>query len=94
MSATPRRTARRLVRNLLDPQFVGMRDPIEATSAAQFPIRRSSRKSLWRFATRAPGPEQPEVRDKAGAQLGMIIILAGGGLFWLGVAAAVVWLLR
>ncbi len=34
------------------------------------------------------------MRDRAGAQRGMVIMLAGGGIFWLAVAAIVAALLR
>jgi hypothetical protein len=37
---------------------------------------------------RAPGPEAPDVRDRVGAQSGMVIMLVGAGLFWLAMAAA------
>jgi hypothetical protein len=42
----------------------------------------------------APGPEAPDTRDKAGAQRGMVIVLIGGGAFWLGIAALAFWLLH
>jgi hypothetical protein len=42
----------------------------------------------------APEPDLPTPRDRAGAQLGMIILLVGGGLFWAGLAALFIYLLR
>jgi hypothetical protein len=41
----------------------------------------------------APSPEAPDERDRKGAQGGMVLALAGGGLFWAAVGAAV-WLMR
>jgi|KBSSwiStaDraftv2_1062776.scaffolds.fasta_scaffold54542_2 hypothetical protein len=35
-----------------------------------------------RVVQRAPGPEAPDNRDKGGAQLGMVILMAGGAAFW------------
>ena len=39
-----------------------------------------------RIVQRAPGPEAPDSRDKGGAQIGMLILLAGGAAFWVGMA--------
>jgi len=40
-----------------------------------------------RIVQRAPGPEAPQARDKGGAQIGMLILLAGGVAFWTAVGA-------
>jgi len=65
-----------------------MRDPINAAADADA-LRTASaaRSNPWIQA--APGPEEPDVRDKAGRQGGMLLILAGAGVFWAAVAAAV-----
>jgi hypothetical protein len=72
-----------------------MPDRSEAAAAADelSPDRVKARRR-WRFVQRAPGPEEPSMRDRVGAQKGLIIILAGGGLFWLAVAGLVALLLR
>jgi hypothetical protein len=46
------------------------------------------------MVTTAPGPEIADVRDKGGAQLGMIIMIVGGGAFWTAAAALAVHLLK
>jgi hypothetical protein len=71
-----------------------MQDPSDATAATHFPTRTAGDARRWRFAVRAPGPETPDSRDKAGAQKGMIILLVGGLAFWGAIAAAVICLLR
>lgn len=43
---------------------------------------------------RAPGPEAPDARDKGGAQIGMLILLAAGAAFWIGVAILALHYLR
>ena len=43
---------------------------------------------------RAPGPEAPDARDKGGAQIGMLILLAAGAAFWVGVAILALHYLR
>jgi len=43
---------------------------------------------------RAPGPQQPDVRDRAGAQGGMMLMLLAGGAFWAALAAVVLLLRR
>lgn len=44
---------------------------------------------------RAPGPEAPEdARDKGGAQIGMVILLAAGAAFWITVAVLALHYLR
>ena len=63
-----------------------MRDRSEATTASHFPASKSAARS--RLVQPAPGPEAPDVRDKVGAQSGMVIMLVGAGLFWLAVAVA------
>lgn len=59
-----------------------------ATAEIQAPPKRPVRTS-WRLIATAPAPEAPVTRDRRGAQRGMAIILAVGGLFWLGVVATV-----
>jgi hypothetical protein len=71
-----------------------MRDPADATTANSFPAARRRSRSARRLVQRAPGPEAPSERDRAGAQRGMIIALIGGGAFWGGVVATAVYLLR
>lgn len=71
-----------------------MRDRSPATTANQFRAERRASRLVSRLVQPAPGPETPETRDKAGAQSGMVLMLVGGGLFWLGVAAVVFYLLR
>jgi hypothetical protein len=66
----------------------------DTTTASGFPARPVGDDLRSRLVQPAPGPESPETRDRAGAQKGMLIILLGAGLFWLGVAAAVIFLLR
>ena len=65
-----------------------LRERSDATTANPFTTPATARHSgLLRFAQRAPGREEPDTRDRAGAQRGMILLLAGGGLFWAAVAA-------
>jgi hypothetical protein len=72
-----------------------MRDRSDATTANAFRTSTpASGRSRSKFVQRAPGPEAPETRDRRGAQRGMALLLVGGGLFWLGVAAAAVYLLN
>lgn len=71
-----------------------MRNSSDATSATYFPTRAAAGKARSSFVQLAPGPEAPDARDRAGARTGMIILLLGGGLFWLAVAACAAWLLR
>jgi hypothetical protein len=66
----------------------------DATTANEFPANRKRAKRRSRFVHTAPGPEAPDVRDKAGAQRGMILMLIGGAVFWLAVAAVAIYLLR
>jgi uncharacterized protein YndB with AHSA1/START domain len=71
-----------------------MHDPSDATAATGFSTRKAQGAKRWRFAVRAPGPESTDGRDRAGAQKGMMILLAGGAAFWGAVAAVAVHLLR
>ncbi|RAK52561.1 hypothetical protein [Phenylobacterium deserti] len=62
----------------------------ETRAATLFsPARQGRAKRTNRFVQLAPGPETPQARDKAGAQHGMLIMLASGAAFWGGVAATV-----
>jgi hypothetical protein len=71
-----------------------MRDRSEATATRFTAGKTRAGRSLAKprpgrgLVQPAPGPEAPDVRDKVGAQRGMLIILVGAGLFWLTVAAA------
>ena len=72
-----------------------MRDPVDAATANRFPAPEAAKKGdAGQLVQRAPGPEAPDTRTRAGAQRGMIIILVGGGAFWLAVAGLAIWLLR
>jgi hypothetical protein len=66
----------------------------DTTTASGFPARHVGDDLSARIVQPAPGPDIPERRDRAGAQKGMLIILLGGGLFWLAVAGLVIFLLR
>ena len=66
----------------------------QAATANHFPAQRAHGGLASRLVRPAPGPETPDMRDKAGAQSGMVLMLVGGGLFWLAVAAAVAYVLR
>jgi hypothetical protein len=68
-----------------------MRNRIDATTTADFQAGKGKSERRPRLVQPAPGPEAPAVRDKAGAQRGMIIMLLGAVLFWLVVAAAVIY---
>lgn len=69
--------------------MVPMRDPIDAAADPEA-LRATREPRSSPLIQVAPGPEQPDVHDKAGRQRGMIIALAGAGAFWaaLGAAAA------
>ena len=71
-----------------------MQESSDATTATRFPALKAQDARRWRFAVRAPGPETPDSRDKAGAQTGMLILLVGGVAFWGALAAVVIYLLR
>ena len=71
-----------------------MRHRSEATTATDFPAPRSRERLLSRLVQPVPGPEAPDAHDKAGRQSGMVLLLVGGGLFWLAVAAAVAYALH
>ena len=66
----------------------------QAATANHFPAERTLGGLTSRLVQPAPGPEAPDARDKAGAQSGMVLMLVGGGLFWIGVAAVVAYFLR
>jgi len=65
-------------------------DELTAEPAAA-PTPRRRRKG-WRLVANAPASDGPEARDRAGARRGMILLLAGGSLFWGAVAALVLFL--
>ena len=70
-----------------------MRNRSEATTATRAQIGRLSVRGVSRLVQPAPGPETPDARDKVGAQSGMVIMIVGGGLFWLAVFGLLVYLL-
>jgi hypothetical protein len=77
-----------------DTQDQPMHEPsdaagIEPFSGAETRSRRES--ALVRVA---PGPEEPDLHDKGGRQLGMIILLGAGGVFWAAVTALLIFVLR
>ena len=71
-----------------------MRDPGEITTAAHFPTRRAQSEQRLRLVQRAPGPEGPDRRDRAGAQLGLIVVFLTSLALWGVIATAVIHLLR
>jgi hypothetical protein len=71
-----------------------MSDTRDATAARPLSTPEAAPQSESKLVQRAPGPEEPDVRDRAGSQLGMIVLLVGGGLFWAGLAALLLFLLR
>ena len=64
-----------------------MRHRTQVASATDFAPAGATKRNGPRFARQAPAPEAPDTRDRAGARLGMILLLVGGGAFWLTVAA-------
>jgi hypothetical protein len=66
----------------------------DSETAADAPLGEEAEPRPRWLVRAAPEPDAPHERDRAGAQTGMMIALLGGGLFWGGVAAAVVWFLR
>jgi len=77
-----------------NPHDLRMHDPSEATTATRFPTQRAHSARGWRLVQHAPRPETPHGRDRAGAQRGMLILLAGSAAFWSGVVAVAVHLLH
>lgn len=71
-----------------------MRHVRQATSDTRFPAEGHSRRGRLSFVQRAPGPEAPDLRDKDGAQIGMLILLVAGAVFWIGVAVLALHYLR
>jgi len=65
-----------------------MSQPIDAAAASPPPEVASAQPAGWKLVEDAPEPDLP-TRDRAGAQRGMALLLAGGGLFWGAVAAAI-----
>jgi hypothetical protein len=70
-----------------------MRDPINASAPADA-VRAASAPPSKPWIQVAPGPEEPDVPDKAGRQGGMLLMLAGAGAFWAAVGAAAAFLLK
>jgi hypothetical protein len=64
-----------------------MRHAREATPISPFVTDALSARDGVRLVQRAPGPEAPEARDKGGAQIGLLILLASGVVFWAAVGA-------
>jgi hypothetical protein len=64
-----------------------MRHAREASPISSFRADALSGRDGASLVQRAPGPEAPEARDKSGAQIGMLILLAGGVAFWTAVGA-------
>jgi hypothetical protein len=73
---------------------MSMSHQIDAAAGADLPAEAAASaeaKPGWKLVEDAPAPEPPDIRSRAGAQRGMVLLLVGGGLFWTAVAAAV-WL--
>jgi hypothetical protein len=68
-----------------------MSHPLDARAAEELPEVAPAKPAGWKLVDDAPSPDAPEVRDRAGAQRGMVLLLLGGGLFW-GAVAAAIWL--
>lgn len=64
-----------------------MRDPIDVAADPET-LRASRDRRVTSLIQVAPGPEQPDVLDRAGRQGGMVIALAGAGAFWAAIGAA------
>jgi hypothetical protein len=66
-----------------------MRTP---SDAASHPVsgRQGGSRLLDLLIRRAPGPELPDARDRAGAQGGMAILVVAGAAFWVAAAVAVI----
>ena len=43
----------------------------------------------WKLVADAPPSDMPHPRDRRGAARGMVLLLVGGGFFWLAVGAAI-----
>jgi hypothetical protein len=70
-----------------------MPTPIDAMAAEEPPSEAATPVGApagWKLVETAPEPDVPLHRDRRGAQRGMALLLVGGGLFWLAVAAALV----
>jgi hypothetical protein len=70
-----------------------MRDPTDAAANAEA-LRAPAETRDNPFVQVAPGPETPDVRDKAGRQRGMALAIIGAGAFWAAVGAAAAYFLR
>ena len=68
-----------------------MADPVRRSRASRPP---GAPPRLGGLVEIAPEPDAPPRRDRAGAQLGMILLILGGALFWAVVAVIAVRLLR
>jgi hypothetical protein len=71
-----------------------MGDRINPAADANLDLRAGRAARRGTFVQVAPGPELPDVRDKAGAQTGMVLALTLGGLFWVAAGAAAIYFLR
>jgi hypothetical protein len=70
-----------------------MRDPIDAAANTEA-LRARAEPRDNPLVQVAPGPEEPDVRDKAGRQRGMAIAIIGASAFWAAVGAAAAYFLR
>ncbi|MDB5445512.1 MAG: hypothetical protein JWQ97_829 [Phenylobacterium sp.] len=72
-----------------------MHETSKAATAREFSAAEASAPPhASRLVQLAPGPEAPSTPDKTGVQRGMVILLVGGGVFWAGVAALALYLMR
>ena len=67
-----------------------MSQPLDVAAADGLPPKDAAAKPAgWTLVDDAPASDWPAPRDRAGAQRGMALLIAGGGLFWGAVAAAI-----
>lgn len=65
-----------------------MRNQPQAAADAALPAAKPRRRRTFWVAP-APRPELPDVRDRKGAQLGLMLAITAAALFWLAVGAAI-----
>jgi hypothetical protein len=70
-----------------------MADPTRAAEA-DLDLTPERKSRLGGLVQIAPGPELSDARGKSGAQAGMAIALAAGGVFWAAVGMAAIYFLR